>query len=321
MTFSVLIPAYNAASTIKATLESVLSQTVPPEEILIFDDGSKDNTSAILESYKSRIILFRDSNHGCSYARNYMGHHARGDILAFLDSDDLWHPCYLETQKKMIDRYPSAVAYYTEHEDIVGLGEFKWPAVVDFQAITPEVIQPVDLLRRSNQTPLIFPMCGCCVPRHVFSQLGPEPFKVNGAEDTFFHALLALQGPVVHTSAKPVVYRIIDGSSSSNRLKVSLDILEVFKFLEDIYKDKADLELYRMFRYIHAARRRNCAKYLMGSGRILDARAQFRASMKDNSDPLSLLKSLALLFLSFMPKEFQPKWPHSLRQVKHPELH
>jgi glycosyltransferase involved in cell wall biosynthesis len=283
---------------------------------MVFDDGSKDSTPVILESYKPRITVFRDSNHGLSYVRNYMGHRARCDILAFLDADDTWHPRYLETQKKMIEKHPGAVAWFAEHEDLVGWGEFKWPEAVDFQAVPAEVIQPLDLLIRSNQTPLVFQMSGCCVPKHVFAQLGPEPFKVNGAEDTYFNALLALLGPVAHTTAKPVAYRVIEGSASANRLKGSLDVLAAFEALEGIYKKKANAEMYRKFGDIHAARRRNCGKFLMGSGRVPDARAQFMASLKDNGDRSSLLKSLALLSASFLPKSLQPKWNRPLRRVQ-----
>ena len=313
MKFSVLIPAYNSAATIAATVNSVLSQTLTPSEVLIFNDGSTDNTSHILAQYKSRITVFQDSNHGLSYGRNYMGHHAQGDVLAFLDSDDIWHSRYLETQQKLIKKHPDAVAYFTEHEDIVGWGQFEWSVQTDFDTIMPEVIQPLVLLRRSNETPLKFQMSCCCVPKHIFSQLEPEPFRINGAEDTFFNALLALLGPVVHTSAKPVAYRITERSASANRLKGSLDVLDVFEALEPIYKEKADIKLYTEFQMIYAARRRNCAKYLMGSGRVSDARAQFKASLKRNSSPLSILKSMGLFSASFLPVALQPKWPAPLR--------
>jgi glycosyltransferase involved in cell wall biosynthesis len=316
MTISVLIPAYNAASTIKATLDSVLSQTVPPDEILIFDDGSKDNTSIILESYKSRIILFQDSNHGVAHARNFLCQQARGDILAFLDADDTWHPCYLEAQMKMIENYPDAVAWFTEHEDIVGLGDFKWPKGADSQPINSELIQPVVFITRYNKTPLSFQMSCCCVRKGVVSQLSPEPFRVTVADDTFFHNSLPLLGPVAHTTARLVAYRISESTLSSNRLRMSILVVDVFKILAGIYREKASPDLYRVFRAVHASRRRNCGKYLMAAARTRDARQQFMASLKDNSDPLSLLKSLALLFLSFLPMALQPRWPPPSRQAK-----
>jgi len=309
MKISVLIPAYNASATIKMTLDSVLSQTLRPEETLVFNDGSTDGTSAILEGYKSQITIFQDSNHGLSYVRNYMGHKARGDVLAFLDADDTWHPDYLKLQADMIEKYPDAVGYFTKRENNEGLGDFKWPKDVNFRRFQPEMIQPVDLLRRSNQTPLNFQMSGCCVPKHIFSKLGPEPFRVNGAEDTYFVALLVLLGPVAFTEARPVAYRIIDGSASVNRLKGSLDVLQVFDLLETIYREKAGPELFREFKVVRAARRRNCGKYLMGVGRIAEARKQFLMAVRESKDPVSALKSVGQYCLSCLPKRLQPRWP------------
>src|ERR1035438_3408854 len=105
MKISVIIPAYNAAATIKATLEAVLSQTVSPHEVLVFDDGSTDNTADLLESYKPRVTVFRQSNQGAAHARNFLCAQARNDMLAFLDADDIWHPRYLEVQQRLIERH------------------------------------------------------------------------------------------------------------------------------------------------------------------------------------------------------------------------
>src|SRR5262245_6496134 len=98
MKVSVAIPTYNSARFIQTTLKSVLSQSVAPNEILVVDDGSTDETVAILSSYGSSIRVIRQSNQGVAAARNALARHVNGDLVAFLDHDDLWHPRYLETQ-------------------------------------------------------------------------------------------------------------------------------------------------------------------------------------------------------------------------------
>jgi glycosyltransferase involved in cell wall biosynthesis len=315
MKISVLIPAYNAAATIKATLDSVLAQTAPADEILVFDDGSTDSTAAVLESYRPRVTVFLHSNHGVAYARNFLCERARGDVAAFLDSDDIWHPRYLEAQRKMIESHPAAAAYFTSHEDMVGLADYNWPRGAETQPLNLKLIEPTDFIKRLNKTPLIFQMSCCCVRKTVLSQIGLEPFRVSGAEDTYFLLMLPLLGPVIQVSARLSAYRITERSLSSNRLKVSVLVLDAFRLLDKLYKSKADATLCEILRAAHASRKRNCGKFLMGSGKITDARTQFKESLTFTCDPLSISKSLGLLFASCLPAVLQPKWPMAFREI------
>jgi cellulose synthase/poly-beta-1,6-N-acetylglucosamine synthase-like glycosyltransferase len=98
VTVSVIIPAYNAAATIAAAIESVLAQTCPAEEIIVVDDGSQDETSAVVERFGPVVRLVRQANAGCGQARNTGARESRGSWLAFLDADDLWRPTKLERQ-------------------------------------------------------------------------------------------------------------------------------------------------------------------------------------------------------------------------------
>ncbi|MGD0812283.1 MAG: glycosyltransferase [Verrucomicrobiota bacterium] len=316
MKISVLIPAYNAAATIKATLDSVLSQTAQPSEILLFEDGSTDETSVVLEAYKPRVRVFQNANHGVAYARNFLCQQAQGDVLAFLDADDVWHPAYLEAQEKMIQEYPDAVAWFTEHENIVGLGDFEWPKGAGSQPSNGELIQPAIFVTRYNETPLSFQMSCCCVRKSVMSQLGPEPFRVTIADDTFFHNSLPLLGPVAHTTARLAAYRIGESTLSSNRLRMSVLVVDVFKILDEIYKAKASPDLYHAFRAVHASRRRNCGKYLMWAAKTQDARQQFKAAIRLCKRPDSAVKSVGLYFCTLLPRALQPRWPEGERLLQ-----
>jgi len=96
--FSVIIPVYNRSDLVIGTINTVLNQTVQPFEIVICNDGSTDNTADIISSINCPLIkLINIENSGPSYARKIAVEHAKGDWLAFLDSDDQWHPNYLET--------------------------------------------------------------------------------------------------------------------------------------------------------------------------------------------------------------------------------
>ena len=97
-TVSAIIPAYNAARTVNRAVESCLSQTYPPIEVLVVDDGSTDGTAEVVAGFGAPVRLERKPNGGPGSARNYAAHLARGDWLGFLDADDLWLPRKLEKQ-------------------------------------------------------------------------------------------------------------------------------------------------------------------------------------------------------------------------------
>lgn len=99
-----MIPAYNAAGTVAATVQSVLDQSLEDLEVLIIDDGSSDSTSSEVESIPdARVRLVRQKNKGVAAARNNGIMQSRGDYIAFLDSDDLWMSDKLEQQVGFMD--------------------------------------------------------------------------------------------------------------------------------------------------------------------------------------------------------------------------
>ena len=108
---SVIIPAYNAASVIARTLDSVLSQTFTDFEILVVNDGSPDTTEleSVLDSY--RIVYHKQENRGAGAARNVGVNNARGQFLAFLDADDYWLPNYLEAQMTVLQKSGADAVY------------------------------------------------------------------------------------------------------------------------------------------------------------------------------------------------------------------
>ncbi|MBS3991592.1 MAG: glycosyltransferase family 2 protein [Erysipelothrix sp.] len=98
---SVIIPAYNSASTLKEAIDSVLDQGVEVE-IIVMDDASKDNTLEVLKPYNDKIKIFTAlKNQGVAYSRYHGIRHASHEWIAFLDSDDAWNPGKLKHQLQM----------------------------------------------------------------------------------------------------------------------------------------------------------------------------------------------------------------------------
>jgi glycosyltransferase involved in cell wall biosynthesis len=116
---SVIIPTYNRANTISKAIDSVFAQNHDAIEIIVVDDGSTDNTSTVLESFRHRILLIRQNNQGVAAARNTGVSVAQGEYVAFLDSDDEWLPSKLEKQLLIFQNDPevSLVATGAEFRD------------------------------------------------------------------------------------------------------------------------------------------------------------------------------------------------------------
>ncbi len=107
MKFSVIIPSYDRAATLERAIRSVLAQSLAPQEVIVVDDASNDGTSAILNQYASDIkIITNPENSGVSFSRNAGIEVAGSEWIAFLDSDDEWHPEKLEKQMHFHEHHP-----------------------------------------------------------------------------------------------------------------------------------------------------------------------------------------------------------------------
>ena len=113
---SVVIPAYRAAESIAATLDSVLAQTFKDYEIIVVNDGSPDSEDLekALDSYRERIIYLRQENQGPAGARNTGILTARGKYIALLDSDDIWDPEHLGAQLAVLEADKSIDVVYAD---------------------------------------------------------------------------------------------------------------------------------------------------------------------------------------------------------------
>ncbi|NBN77677.1 glycosyltransferase [Microvirga tunisiensis] len=121
---SVIIPCYNAARTIGTTLRSIADQTLLPVEVICVDDCSRDDTVEVIRAFAAtcpapEIILHRmPQNGGPSLARNAGWSMARGDHVAFLDSDDIWHPRKLEIQMRVMQETGSFGSSHARKVDL-----------------------------------------------------------------------------------------------------------------------------------------------------------------------------------------------------------
>ena len=112
---SVIIPVYNRAARLCETLASVFAQTFRDREIIVVDDGSSDDTPERLRAFGSRITVEHTAHAGPAAARNVGLDRARGEFVAFLDSDDLWDTLFLEKMVRALDVRPGADFAYCDY--------------------------------------------------------------------------------------------------------------------------------------------------------------------------------------------------------------
>ena len=111
--YSAIVPAYNAAATIRQAIDSALGQTIPPQEVIVVDDGSTDGTSVVVEGMAGPLRLIRQSNRGPGAATNAGVASVGTPFWATLDADDLWLPEKIARQAECFEREPSTAGVFS----------------------------------------------------------------------------------------------------------------------------------------------------------------------------------------------------------------
>ena len=224
---SVVMPAYNVSRYLGEAIESVQRQTVADWELIIVDDGSTDNTLEIAERYASRdprISVIHQTNGGISAARNTALAKATGDLIAILDSDDIWLPEFLEKQLRILDRHPEI--------DIVTGNAWFMGSSLDGQLARPypDTRPAPDLLNLIADETCVFIMS--VLRRRVYDTLGDFDVTMRSNEDYDYWLRAAVAGFRFHRNDEPLGrYRRRGDSLSASEVRMLRGILRVYQKL------------------------------------------------------------------------------------------
>jgi glycosyltransferase involved in cell wall biosynthesis len=215
MLVSVIIPAYNASKFIQETLNAVIQQTHRDLEIIVVDDGSTDDTARIVKGVQkedSRVTLYRQANQGASVARNLGIEKSKGDFIAFLDADDLWHPTKIEKQHDLLltsSEDVGLVYSYCRMIDLDGYIQGHTGASIFMQGHSFQYLLVSNFIANGS-TAMVRRKC---LP-------GPQPFdpSQNGNDDFFFYLCVAAKYKVDVVPEFLVGYRWNTGSNKSAAL-------------------------------------------------------------------------------------------------------
>lgn len=223
---SMIMATYNRAALIRPALESALQQAYPPQELIVIDDGSTDDTAtviqALIEETGAPIRYFHQPNRGQAHALNRGIELARGEIITFLDADDLWAPDRLPDQLAFFDAPPltdvsvestlnSAVDSAAKTDDIgIVLGRKRY--------FTDGVQSNEAEIAAANGRPFHFALGAALIARWVFDATGPFDASMPMVADWDWFARVRTLGiPMAVDPRVTLLVRIHGGNITQNR--------------------------------------------------------------------------------------------------------
>lgn len=224
---SIITPAYNAAKYISRTIDSVRNQTYTEWEMIIIDDGSRDNTAEIVANYANkdnRIKLLRQNNAGSAAARNNALRNSTGQLVCFLDADDLWDADFLSSQVTFIKERDAALVFASYRRINAEDDEILKPYIV------PDRVNYIGLLKTCS--------ISCLTAMYDKERVGENYFNENlrSMRDDFVFWLQILKKIPYAYGNKAILasYRVFANSTTGNKKKVIKPQFNVYYKVEKL---------------------------------------------------------------------------------------
>ncbi len=196
---SVVVPAYNCAAYLPAALESILSQSLPALEVIVVDDGSRDDTPRVVRPYLDRITYLRQENKGLPAARNAGIRASVGEFVALLDADDAWMPNKLELQMPLFAD-PEVGIVYSDFSVTYADGRF-----LDSYLRDRPLASEGDVVENYIRSRFLFPST-MVLRRSILDECGLFDEEMFAAEDIELFARMCLRCKVARVN-KPLMLR------------------------------------------------------------------------------------------------------------------
>ena len=283
-TVTAVVAAYNAEAWIAETLEAILGQTRPPEEVVVVDDGSTDGTAGILESFAGAIRVVHRANGGCPAAFNTAFAHATGEYVAMCGADDIWEPHKLEWQLEALRADPQLDVLFGDAQ-IFGLvdGNYARPpgtGLLDSAALR-------DALYQEN----LICAPSIVIRRSLFERLGPFVERFGADDYEYWMRCLRAGASFYYDERVLLRYRRHDGNLSSRLLWMNECSHEVHRWYAE------DLDDQGLAREVLARDLFKIGRLHVDEGSIPEARRAFRGALGHAITP----RALAWLTLLRLP--------------------
>lgn len=213
--FSIVIPVYNKAKYLRASLDSVFSQTYTQYEIIAVNDGSTDESLTILKQYETKgVKILNQENKGVSSARNLGIRQAKNDYIALIDADDIWLPNHLEEHKENIRCFPT-------HSIFTNNYLIKWTEqsirVAKFNLHQHRKINSVESYFKASLKDNLIWTSAVCFKKSDFLELGQFNINYKTGQDLDLWIKFALAYEIVFNATSTMIYnKGISDSLSKN---------------------------------------------------------------------------------------------------------
>jgi glycosyltransferase involved in cell wall biosynthesis len=266
-TVSVLVPAYNAAHFIRETLDSVFAQTLEPLEVIVVDDGSTDDTDAVLAQYGELIHVIRQENRGCAGAFNTGIRAARGDFVALCPADDIWVPEKLEWQVDALVEHPEVDVVFG-HARHFGLEDS------DYRRAPGVGVLDHGVLHRTMFEEDLIPDPTAIVRRRLFDDLGLYREDI-AAEDYEFWMRALRAGATFYYEPRLLAYlRRHENNLSGQLLRMRRSNYEIHLMYASDFDDQAFVDA------VLANDLQKVGRHSLDAGHLNDARKAFAGSVR-----------------------------------------
>jgi glycosyltransferase involved in cell wall biosynthesis len=202
---SVVIPTRDRRALLARALTSIEAQRFRDLEVVVVDDGSVDHTASWLRARRPAFCVIEVAQpSGAAAARNLGVQQARGEILAFLDDDDVWHPSYLEVQVAQFEAHPEADLCTTGHIEVDAIGRVSWPD------LRPSYSYPEPIVHLLTECPIHTLSVAAC-RRKAFERVGPFDESLSIVHDLDWYLRLAAGGGKMQHNSAPLVEHATQG--------------------------------------------------------------------------------------------------------------
>jgi glycosyltransferase involved in cell wall biosynthesis len=302
---SVVVTTYNQAGYIEQAVESVLAQTYAPHEVIVVDDGSTDDTSLRIASYTDRVSYIRQRNRGVAGSRNTGICEARGELIAFLDGDDIWDPEKLALQVGLARTYPNSGLLVVDgvEFDESGITRMSLLSGDDWEGIPENEIVTGNYHRRLLERQFISTTSQVMVPARVFDAVGLSNGKFPRANDWDLYIRIAARFDVTILKKPLMRWRYLHTSASGPRSMRELSYLpeEVAILRNHLRQTHGDDRAF--FRRIIEARVAEGAEELYYFGLRADKTFATRLLLK-----LLAMRSNSRTVIAFLAGLWSPPW-------------
>ena len=225
---SVIIPLYNKEHFVAKTIESVLTQTYQDFELIIVNDGSTDHSADVVSTFSdARIRFVEQANGGVSSARNHGIRLAKGEFIAFLDADDLWHSDFLEQMLNLYKAYPI----------------FSFFCCAQDNRIIPTLPQGISIIKDHCKYYYIYCTGSTIIKRHIFEEVGYFREGVQLGEDLDMWLRISCKYHTVYINKELITHPPVTKDNLSRAIEVQ-NSFPYWEWYQYPYRPKMSLYRY-----------------------------------------------------------------------------